>query len=95
MDLLPDPKLVNSFYGNQGVPENRAELIAKNYYKKYVMLKEFQQGKTISLYHEKMRQSKLIIYSLIETAKANDIDSEKYLKSVPVIYIGKPSSSWR
>ncbi len=53
MDLLPDPKLVNSFYGNQGVPENRAELIAKNYYKKYVMLKEFQQGKTISLYHEK------------------------------------------
>ncbi len=52
-DLLPSPDNVADFYKENGIREDRAELIAKNYANKCVMLQEFQHGKIISLYNEK------------------------------------------
>ncbi len=54
-DLLPSPNKVADFYKENGIREDRAELIAKNYANKCTMLQEFQHGKTISLYNEKHR----------------------------------------
>lgn len=51
-DLLPTPNETAAFYKENGIPENRADLIAKNYGNKLIMLYEFQHGKDISLYHE-------------------------------------------
>ncbi len=55
MDLLPSPDEIKEIYCNNGQPEDRAELISKNYYTKIEMFKEFQQGKTISLFSEKKK----------------------------------------
>lgn len=52
-DLLPSAKEVKMFYESNGIPENKAGFISSNYEKKVQMLKEFQKGKTISLYKEK------------------------------------------
>ena len=51
-DLLPSPHEVAEFYKENGIPENRAELIAENYGNKLILLHEFQHGKEISMYHE-------------------------------------------
>ena len=59
MDLLPSPGEIKELYCSNGQPEERAELIAKNYYTKQVMFKEFQQGKTISLFSEKQNVSEV------------------------------------
>jgi hypothetical protein len=52
-DLLPSAKEVKAFYECHGIPERKAGFISSNYEKKVQMLKEFQNGKTISLYTEK------------------------------------------
>ena len=41
----------------RGIPEKEAEVISKNYEIKAMMLNEFIQGKTISLYNEKHKGS--------------------------------------
>ena len=46
-------KAVKAFYESHGIPESKAGFISSNYEKKVQMLKEFQKGKTISLYKEK------------------------------------------
>ena len=53
MDLLPSPEETEDFYSKNGIPESRARIIAQNYMVKLQMFREFQQGKTISLYNEK------------------------------------------
>ena len=52
-DLLPSEQEVKSFYTANGLPEERADFIAQSYSCKVKMLREFQEGKAISLYHEK------------------------------------------
>ena len=52
-ELLPSAKEVKAFYERHGIPESKASFISSNYEKKVQMLKEFQKGKTISLYKEK------------------------------------------
>jgi len=52
-DCLPSPQDVKDFYSLKGIPEEKAEIISKNYDQKAAMLNEFIQGKTISLYNEK------------------------------------------
>ena len=55
-ELLPSPRSVKSFYVKNGIPEERADFIAKSYAVKLELLKDFQRGMTISLYHEKRRK---------------------------------------
>ena len=55
-DLLPDPAEIKSLYEQFGLPEKKADFISKNYEKKLELVHEFQLGKTISLYHEKIKE---------------------------------------
>lgn len=56
LDLLPSPAEVKDFYMQAGIPEQKAGFIGKNYEIKLQMAREFQQGKTISLYQEKQAE---------------------------------------
>lgn len=56
LDLLPEPKEIKELLCSAGIPEVKAEFIQKNYGLKLQMIKEFQLGKTISLYHEKEQE---------------------------------------
>lgn len=55
-DLLPSPKNVIDFYLDGGVDEKKAKIIASGYEVKVGLVKDFQKGKTISLYTEKQRE---------------------------------------
>ncbi len=55
-DLLPSAKEIEETFLENGLPETRAKIIAANYDTKCQMLKEFQQGKSISLYNEKHKK---------------------------------------
>lgn len=56
IDLFPDAKEVKEICGKSGIPEWKADVISKNYEIKVQLCKEFQKGKTISLYEEKKRE---------------------------------------
>lgn len=56
LDLLPSSAEVKAFYMRAGIPEQKAEFIGRNYETKLQMAREFQQGKTISLYLEKQAE---------------------------------------
>ncbi len=56
LDLLPSPAEVKDFYMRAGIPEQKAGFIGRNYETKLQMAREFQQGKTISLYQEKQAE---------------------------------------
>ena len=58
IDLLPTPSEVKDFYANAGIPEEKADIISKNYEIKLQLFSEFQNGKTISLYNEKRNKNK-------------------------------------
>ncbi len=49
-ELLPSPSEVKDFYAENGIPESRAVFIAESYDNKLTLLREFQQGKSISLW---------------------------------------------
>lgn len=66
LNLLFSPNEVAEFYKEYGIPEERANIIAENYANKYLLLKEFQQGKTISLYHEKEKPTQKALFEKIE-----------------------------
>lgn len=53
LNSIPSAGEVKELYANAGVPEEKADVISKNYDTKAKMLSEFQRGKTISLYKEK------------------------------------------
>ena len=55
-DRLPTPKEVIDIYTSNGISEQKAEYISKNYKTKVQMLKDFQKDIKISLYHEKKRE---------------------------------------
>ena len=59
-DLLPEPREVKRLYAESGIPEWKADVISKNYETKIQMVKEFQHGKTISLYTEKQKEKVLL-----------------------------------
>ena len=54
-DLLPSPKEILELYAEYGIPEEKAEMISGGYGLKLDMLREFQKGITISLYHEQSK----------------------------------------
>ena len=53
LNSMPSAGEVKELYANAGIPEEKADVISKNYDTKAKMLSEFQRGKTISLYKEK------------------------------------------
>ena len=53
LNSIPSAGEVKELYANAGIPEEKADVISKNYDTKAKMLSEFQRGKTISLYKEK------------------------------------------
>lgn len=53
MDLLPTIEETIALYTSYGFPEERAIMIANNYALKIDMAREFENGATISMYHEK------------------------------------------
>lgn len=53
LDSIPSAADVKNLYAEAGLPEWKADIISQNYETKAQMLKEFQKGKTISLYNEK------------------------------------------
>lgn len=52
LNSIPSAGEVKELYANAGIPEEKADVISKNYDTKAKMLSEFQRGKTISLYKE-------------------------------------------
>lgn len=56
LDLLPSPAEVKEFFAAFGIPEWKTDVISKNYATKLQLTKEFQHGKSISLYHEKQAE---------------------------------------
>ena len=59
VSLLPKHSDVVDLYLDSGVPEEKANIIAANYDKKVELVKDFQKGITISLYHEKQKQKEI------------------------------------
>lgn len=56
VELLPKPEEAGQFYAENGVPEEKAEFISRNYRIKVEMAKEMQKECKISLYHEKKKE---------------------------------------
>ncbi len=56
LDLLPSPQEISILYIQAGIPEKKADFISKNYQTKIEMAQEFQRGKTISMYQEKIKE---------------------------------------
>lgn len=54
-DLLPSPNEIKEIFSKYNLPESRINIIIANYETKCQMLKEFQAGISISLYHEKKK----------------------------------------
>lgn len=53
VDCLPGPADVQRLYVSYGLPERRAAVLAENYRTKVELFEEWQNGKKISLYHER------------------------------------------
>lgn len=57
IDLLPTIEETISLYTSYGFPEERAVTIADNYALRVDMAYEFENGETISMYHERQKTS--------------------------------------
>ena len=58
MEKLPPADEVKEFYVSRGIPQQKAEFIAGSYANKLEILKDFQNGKAVSLYRERQRERK-------------------------------------
>ncbi len=56
-DLLPAEQEVMEFFSSHGIPEDKAQVIAANYSIKCELLSDFQNGKRISYYLEKLEEN--------------------------------------
>lgn len=62
LDLLPSPAETKEFYVEGGIPEQKAAFIAQNYATKIELAREFQKGKTISLYNERQTEKQNVTH---------------------------------
>ena len=86
LNSIPSAGEVKELYANAGIPEEKADVISKNYDTKAKMLSEFQIGKTISLYKEKQAE-KNIKYNTIVKEPEVKMESPKF-----IMLCGIPSS---
>lgn len=78
LNSIPSAGEVKELYANAGIPEEKADVISKNYDTKAKMLSEFQRGKTISLYKEKQAE-KNSKYSTIVKEPEVKMESPKFI----------------
>ena len=71
IERLPAKNEIEKFYCDNGIPEEKAVLIATNYQTKIEMLSDFQHGIKISFYNEKKKE---------ETQKSHPIDIEQKIQ---------------
>lgn len=78
LNSIPSAGEVKELYANAGIPEEKADVISKNYDTKAKMLSELQIGKTISLYKEKQAE-KNIKYNTIVKEPEVKMESPKFI----------------
>ena len=78
LNSIPSADEVKELYANAGIPEEKADIISKNYDTKAKMLSEFQRGKTISLYKEKQAE-KNSKYNTIVKEPEIKMESQKFI----------------
>ena len=78
LNSIPSADEVKELYANAGIPEEKADIISKNYDTKAKMLSEFQRGKTISLYKEKQAEKNSKYNTIVKEPKIK-MESPKFI----------------
>lgn len=78
LNSIPSAGEVKELYANAGIPEEKANVISKNYDTKAKMLSEFQRGKTISLYKEKQAEKNSKYNTIIKEPEVK-MESPKFI----------------
>lgn len=78
LNSIPSAGEVKELYANAGIPEEKADVISKNYDTKAKMLSEFQRGKTISLYKEKQAEKNSKYNTIVKEPEAK-MESPKFI----------------
>lgn len=78
LNSIPSAGEVKELYANAGIPEEKADVISKNYDTKAKMLSEFQRGKTISLYKEKQAEKNSKYNTIVKEPKVK-MESPKFI----------------
>lgn len=86
LNSIPSAGEVKELYANAGIPEEKANVISKNYDTKAKMLSEFQRGKTISLYKEKQAEKNSKYNTIVKEPEVK-MESPKF-----IMLCGIPSS---
>ena len=86
LNSIPSAGEVKELYANAGIPEEKADVISKNYDTKAKMLSEFQRGKTISLYKEKQAEKNSKYNTIVKEPEVK-MESPKF-----IMLCGSPGS---
>lgn len=78
LNSIPSAGEVKELYTNAGIPEEKADVISKNYDTKAKMLSEFQRGKTISLYKEKQAEKNSKYNTIVKEPEVK-MESPKFI----------------
>ena len=78
LNSIPSADEVKELYANAGIPEEKADIISKNYDTKAKMLSEFQRGKTISLYKEKQAEKNSKYNTIVKEPEVK-MESPKFI----------------
>ncbi len=78
LNSMPSAGEVKELYANAGIPEEKADVISKNYDTKAKMLSEFQRGKTISLYKEKQAEKNSKYNTIVKEPEVK-MESPKFI----------------
>lgn len=78
LNSIPSAGEVKELYANAGIPEEKADVISKNYDTKAKMLSEFQRGKTISLYKEKQAEKNSKYNTIVKEPEVK-MESQKFI----------------
>lgn len=78
LNSIPSAGEVKELYANAGIPEEKANVISKNYDTKAKMLSEFQRRKTISLYKEKQAEKNSKYNTIVKEPEVK-MESPKFI----------------
>lgn len=78
LNSIPSAGEVKELYANAGIPEEKADVVSKNYDTKAKMLSEFQRGKTISLYKEKQAEKNSKYNTIVKEPEVK-MESPKFI----------------
>lgn len=78
LNSIPSASEVKELYANAGIPEEKADVISKNYDTKAKMLSEFQRGKAISLYKEKQAEKNSKYNTIVKEPEAK-VEAPKFI----------------